>query len=176
MNNFDVKLYKRFFSKDGILNFKGILAQLREDFESQETGVYHARSLDEILSSRFLNGCHEWGMLWMHLLEYFHIDCSYVQCVNGDWLNNHSESWKEGNWQGHVFVKMKFDENEITICSTSARVIEKIEDRDGFRFYDGCFIELFEGRGPSDFQACTQAGVNKLLEPLIKKWDETNRP
>ena len=153
----------------------GILDQFRNQFEAPRSGVYLARSIDQILATKRLDGCHEWGLLWIHVLRSFGVRCSYIQGVDVRWLDEHGSTWRGDGWRGHVFIDADLDNTLTTFCSTSARIVTSTSAAHGERIIDGTFVVLFEGDGPADFDACTQDGINTLLGPLVKRWIERKR-
>jgi hypothetical protein len=171
---FPIENYHKFLSSDGNPDLIEIHGQISRDFEAQSSGEYFARSLAEILETQRLDGCHEWGILWSNILRELGIHSTYIQGVNIKWLKQHACDWDGNGWRGHVFLRADLPRGSVVFCSTTARQVQCVENAEGQRVVDGSFVVLFEGRGPDEFLACTQNGINRLLRPLVRKWITEN--
>jgi len=162
--------YRPFFVGRDKPDLDGILAKMRTQFEAGTSGEYLARPIEQILSSKRLDGCQDWGLLWVNLLRKFGVEATYIQAVDTKWLDEHAKDWDRNGWRGHVFVEARFSQGTVCFCSTSARSVELSGINHGRDMIDGNFVILFKGADAQSFDACSQEGINRLLAPLVAEW------
>jgi hypothetical protein len=170
--SFPIREYATFFATKGEIDFNGIRAKIQSQFEAYCSGVYLARPIAEIIETRKLDGCQEWGILWTNILREFGVASSYIQGVDLQWLDKQNREWQGDDWQGHVFIQTELRGETVTFCSTTARIVNRKENPEGQSIVDDRFVVLFEGRGPEEFKACDQGGINTFLRPLVAGWAE----
>lgn len=164
--------YESFFAWPGEPDLAGILARMQRDFEANNSGVYLARTIEQILETKRLDGCQEWGLLWVNILGKFGVESTYIQGVDSHWLDEYAHEWEGDGWSGHVFIRAFLPEKKVVFCSTSARAATEGMNSNGQYVLADRFVVLFEGTGPEEFNAYDQEGINILLRPLIQKWLE----
>ena len=167
---FPIEDYRALVSPNGEPELLAIYQRIQRDFEAGNSGEYLARSIEQILETRRLDGCQEWGVLWTRILQELGINSTYIQGVDAEWLEQYAYDWNGDGWKGHVFLRFDSPEGPVVFCSTTARRVPYGEFTEGERIVDKRFVILFEGSGPDDFDACTQDGINQLLRPLVSRW------
>lgn len=165
-----VEDYWLYATSSSTLDLEGIYQRIQSDFTAGSSGVYFAKPLTDILTSKRLDGCQDWGRLWSHIIRALGFDCTYIQCVDTRWLDTYAATWRGDGWRGHVFLEVGFGDELVTFCSTTARQVNRTGFLRGRDVIDGTFIVLFEGGGPEEFEAENQEGINRMLFPLVEQW------
>lgn len=171
MRPFQIEDYRSYVATGLAPDLEGICQKIRSEFAAGSSGIYFAKSLSDILASKRLEGCQDWGRLWSHIIQNFGINCTYVQCVDTQWLDEHGAAWRGDGWRGHVFLEIGPANGLVTFCSTTARRVARTGAIEGRDVIDGKFVVLFKGI-PEEFGADTQEGINGLLRPLVDQWKQ----
>ena len=151
-----------------------IYNDIKTQFRASSSGIYIAKPIQEIIRSQSLEGCQDWGTLWIFMLREEGLPATYIQCVDIDWLNKTQPNQKISGWSGHVFIQTRIEGDEIIFDSTGSRRVECIVRKQDFEIYDEQFVVLFKAVGAMDVGAETEEGINPLLQELIKNWHDQN--
>jgi hypothetical protein len=150
------------------------IVKLHEDIQRQysntPSGVYRARSIKEIQDTHQLEGCQDWGTLWMEILTEKSIKCAYLQGVDMAWLTANPPETISSGWSGHVFIEAEIGGQLIVFDSTSASpaIIDKANG--GFEVLDKKYVLLLRCNNPKEYRADTQEGIQKILVELSRRW------
>lgn len=146
-----------------------VYEKIHKEYRCEDSGVYDAKSIDHILSTKRLEGCQDWGTLVVYLMGQRGVICRYVQCVELNWLEKSGRTFDSDGWHGHVFLEVVIDGEPVSFCSTSGQIVEQ-DQRCGFEILDGHYIVLFKGDGPDNVR--TGNGVYPLIKHLYCQWKE----
>ncbi|MBI5240754.1 MAG: hypothetical protein HY926_09800 [Elusimicrobia bacterium] len=134
-------------------------------------------SVQGLLGSRELTGCHDWGLMKSALLRCAGYEAQMVDTAGVDWMNG-VRSGKLGSphsYQGHVFVEARIAGSWVLLDSVSPRYVAdydpsqplipmKVGDQDSY-------CVMFKGKDPPSYGIDSVQKLNRHMDEFAQKVD-----
>ena len=147
-----------------------LCAGIQKEYSSIPSGIYRSRNINEIKRTRKLEGCQDWGALWMDIFTSRSIQCAYLQCVDLHWIIANPPAHPFSGWSGHVFIEAEIDGEHIIFDSTNSNPSLITKTKEGFEILNQSYVLLFRCRSPQEFKAGNEEGMRPLLVDLSMRW------
>jgi len=136
------------------------------------------RYVNEIVKTKTLRHCAEYGVIWLSILRLYQIPCIYIQAMKIE----DAEDFNGRSWGGHVFINAYIDNEFVLIDSTRERKYvynynSKIIPIVINGFANKGFIEMFRCFDPgniimreTDYQKYimnTRASYDRNMQPKV---------
>lgn len=120
----NIKKLARSIHGDGVIYIHGVSDYIKAMTIKDGKEPDFTRIADEILNSGWYNGCNETGVVFAALLRAKGIPTTFIQALNKKAVISFNE--KGPNLKGHVFLRIKLNEKEKIVNSTTGKITDDL--------------------------------------------------
>ncbi len=140
-----------------------------QEFQGDQIGKSTA---NELMKSRLMSGCHDWGLMLATLLRRFKYPAVMVDAAGVQWAQAYAAK-ETNNFSGHVFVEVAVGGKWILVDSTNARYVKNYQPYNQGIPIDVAdqtlFFVLHKGLDPADYGITDKTDLHESMKKFAKK-------
>ncbi|MCX5795761.1 MAG: transglutaminase domain-containing protein [Elusimicrobia bacterium] len=167
--------------KDGLKDVARLCRWLGQAFQTRPAGgaTVGKSTVQELLESRVLTGCHDWGLMLAALLRSAGYQANMVDTAGVQWMAAAAEAQRKGQqvkgFEGHVFVEAKIEGRWVLVDPGSARYIPDYDPANPLIPMEvgpqTSYCVMFKGLDPADYGVDSIQTLNQHMLDFARDTD-----